>query len=195
MQQIVSNLQTGIISISDKFDLGAATSSISATPIFTSVGSEYTISFVNLQNVKKFTKFKYDTLGLTDGRFLRNYYRVSRDGNVWTEWLDLKRNIDNFPIVDPLDPLYLDIKWVRDGISSIGIIRILEYSIEGELERPVVTGDSTINLSPGQNVIWSAPYIFKVFSLSDIEVISPTGIDGVEIKYRFSQDNSRTWSR
>lgn len=194
MQQIVSNLQTGIISISDKFDLGAATSSISATPIFTSVGSEYTISFVNLQNVKKFTKFKYDTLGLTDGRFLRNYYRVSRDGNVWTEWLDLKRNIDNFPIVDPLDPLYLDIKWVRDGISSIGIIRILEYSIEGELERPVVTGDSTINLSPGQNVIWSAPYIFKVFSLSDIEVISPTGIDGVEIKYRFSQDNSRTWS-
>ena len=194
MQQIVSNLQTGIISISDKFDLGAATSSVSATPIFTSVGSEYTISFVNLQNVKKFTKFKYDTLGLTDGRFLRNYYRVSRDGNVWTEWLDLKRNIDNFPIVDPLDPLYLDIKWVRDGISSIGIIRILEYSIEGELERPVVTGDSTINLSPGQNVIWSAPYIFKVFSLSDIEVISPTGIDGVEIKYRFSQDNSRTWS-
>ena len=194
MQQIISNLQNGIISISDKFDLGAATSSTSATPIFTSIGSEYTISFVNLQNVKKFTKFQYDTLGLTDGRFLRNYYRISRDGNVWTEWLDLKRNIDNFPIVDSLDPLYLDIKWVRDGVSSIGVIKILEYSLQGELERPVVTGDSTINLTPGQNVIWSAPYIFKVFSLSDIEVISPTGIDGVEIKYRFSQDNSRTWS-
>ena len=194
MQQVVSDLQNGTINISQKFDIYAATASVDATPNFTSVGSEYIISFVNLQNVKKFTKFQYDTLGLTDGRFLRNYYRVSRDGNNWTDWLDLKRNIDNFPIVDTLDPLFLDIKWVRDGISTIGNIRILEYSLQGELERTETLGDSTISLPPGKNVIWSAPFIFKVFSISDLEIVSATGLNNVEIKYRYSQDNSRTWS-
>jgi hypothetical protein len=194
MQQVVSDLQNGTINISQKFDIYAATASVDATPNFTSVGSEYIISFVNLQNVKKFTKFQYDTLGLTDGRFLRNYYRVSRDGNSWTEWLDLKRNIDNFPIVDSLDPLFIDVKWVRDGISTIGNIRILEYSLQGELERDEVAGDSTISLTPGKNVIWSAPFIFKVFSISDLEIVSATGLNNVEIKYRYSQDNSRTWS-
>lgn len=194
MQQVVSDLQNGTINISQKFDIYAATASVDATPNFTSVGSEYIISFVNLQNVKKFTKFQYDTLGLTDGRFLRNYYRVSRDGNNWTDWLDLKRNIDNFPIVDSLDPLFIDIKWVRDGVSTIGNIRILEYSLQGELERTETLGDSTISLPPGKNIIWSAPFIFKVFSISDLEIVSATGLNNVEIKYRYSQDNSRTWS-
>ncbi len=194
MQQIVPNLQDGIISIYDKFDVNASSSSVDETPYFTSIGSEYIISFVNLQNVKRMTKFTYDTIGLTDARYLRPYYRVSRDGNAWTEWLDLKRNIDNFPVVDPLDPLYLDIKWVRNGTSTIGNIRILEYKLEGELERVVSTGDSTINLKPGENVILLAPYIYKVFKINDVEIISPTGISGVDIKYRYSQDSSRTWS-
>ncbi len=194
MQQIVPDLQSGIISIYDKFDVNASSSSVDETPYFSSIGSEYIISFVNLQNVKRMTKFTYDTIGLTDARYLRPYYRVSRDGNAWTEWLDLKRNIDNFPVVDPLDPLYLDIKWVRNGTSTIGNIRILEYKLEGELERVVSTGDSTINLKPGENVILSAPYIYKVFKINDVEIISPTGISGVDIKYRYSQDSSRTWS-
>ena len=198
MQQIVSSLENGTISISDKFDINAAVGSADATPYFNSIGSEYIISFVNLQNVKSITNFKYDTLGLTDTRFLRNYYRISRDGQSWTEWLDLKRVIDNFPVVDSKDPLYLDIKWVRAGQSSVGSIRILEYSINGELERNVVEtagdGFSTININPGENIIWSAPFIYKVFSISDIEIISSSNLTEVDIKYRFSQDNSRTWS-
>ena len=194
MQRIVSNLQNGLISISDKFDINSTTYSVDATPYFPTIGSEYIISFVNLQNVKKFTKFSYDTLGLTDGRFLRNYYRISRDGNNWTEWLDLKRFIDNFPEIDPLDPLYMDIRWVRSGISTIGAIRLLEYSISGELERETTTGESTISVSPGEKIIWSAPFIYKVFSISDLEIISATGVEDVEIEYRYSQDNSRTWS-
>ena len=198
MQQIVSSLENGTLSISDKFDINAAVDSIDATPYFNSIGSEYTISFVNLQNVKEITNFKYDTLGLTDTRFLRNYYRISRDGQSWTEWLDLRRVIDNFPVIDSKDPLYLDIKWVRAGQSAIGSIRILEYSIEGKLERPLVEtagdGFSTITIKPGENVIWSAPFIFKVFGVTNIEIISATDLSGLDIKYRFSQDNSRTWS-
>ena len=197
-QQIVSNLENGTLLISDKFDINASVNAVDATPYFTLQNPEYIISFVNLQNVSQLNNFKYDTLGLTDTRFLKNYYRISRDGDAWTEWLDLKRNIDNFPIVDPRDPLYLDIKWVRGGSSTVGAIRILEYSINGTLERTMFEsagdGISTVNLAPGENTIWSAPFIYKVFSIIDVEVISPTSLTGVDIKYRFSQDNSRTWS-
>ena len=197
-QQIVSNLENGTLLISDKFDINASANAVDATPYFTLQNPEYIISFVNLQNVSQLNNFKYDTLGLTDTRFLKNYYRISRDGNAWTDWLDLKRNIDNFPTVDPRDPLYLDIKWVRGGSSQVGAIRILEYSINGTLERTMFEsagdGISTVNLAPGENTIWSAPFIYKVFGITDVEVIAPTSLTGVDIKYRFSQDNSRTWS-
>ena len=198
MQQIVSSLENGTISLSDKFDIDAQINSVDATPYFNSIESEYTISFLNLQNVSQLTTFKYDTLGMTDTRFLKNYYRISRDNVAWTEWYDLKRAIDNFPTIDTKDPLYLDIKWVRAGSSAVGVIRILEYSIGGKVERNLVEtagdGVSTVNLTPGETVIWKAPFIYKVFSVTDMEVISAGDLTGVDIKYRFSQDNSRTWS-
>jgi len=196
-QKIISNLENGTLIMFDKFDANAV-NTINSTPYLNSIGSEYIISFTNLQNVSQITHFKYDTLGLTDTRFLKNYYRISRDGNSWTEWLDLKRIIDNFPIVDAKDPLYLDIKWIRGGSSTIGAVRILEYSIVGTLERPLFenAGDglSTLNIPPGKNTIWKAPFVYKVFSIIDMEIIAPTILTGVDIKYRFSQDNSRTWS-
>ena len=196
-QKIISNLENGSLIMFDKFDANAV-NTINSTPYLNSIGSEYIISFTNLQNVSQITHFKYDTLGLTDTRFLKNYYRISRDGNSWTEWLDLKRIIDNFPIVDAKDPLYLDIKWIRGGSSTIGAVRILEYSIVGTLERPLFenAGDglSTLNIPPGKNTIWKAPFVYKVFSIIDMEIIAPTILTGVDIKYRFSQDNSRTWS-
>ena len=192
--EINSNELTGKLSISDKFDITAATSSIGATPIFDSVGSEYILSFPNLQNVKKLTKFSYDILGLTPTRYLKPYYRISRDGQAWSTWLDLKKNIDNFPAFSSAFPMFVEVKWVRAGSSTIGIIKILDYLLEGELERQEVTDGSTISLSNGQTVIMKAPFIYKVFSISDIEVISGSDLSNVELKYRYSQDNSRTWS-
>ena len=193
MQQVYNTLD-GILTISDKFDINAATYSVEFTPYFYAVGNEYTLSFPNLQGVKEITKFSYDILGGTDNRYLKTYYRISRDGSAWTVWMDLKSVVDNFPVIDPNDPLFLDVKWIREGSNTIGAIRLLEYNIEGSLQRDVVDGESTINLTPGNSVIMKAPYIYKVFKISDIEIISSTGYTGVDIKYRFSQDNSRTWS-
>ena len=195
MYQISSDLETGVLKISDKFNISSSTYSVDATPYLMNIDEEYILSFTNIKNVKKITKFKYDTLGLNDLRFLIPYYRISRDGNNWTEWLDLKRYVDNFPLVDPKDPLYLDIKWVRKGTSSIGAIRILEYEIEGELERDEVPAGDGINILPGKTQIIKSPFIFKVFSIIDVEIISSSTLpDSVKIKYRYSQDSERTWS-
>ena len=194
MQQ-KSDLINGTIQIFDKFDIGATQSGdYNFTPTFTSIGSEYSLSFIDLERVKSFTKFQYDTLGMTSTRFLNSFYRISRDNKSWSEWFPLNRNIENFPVVDTKDLLYLDIKWVRAGSSDIGTIRLLEYVIEGELERDVVEDGSAIQLPVGKSLIMKAPYIYKVFSISDVEIITNSDISNVTIKYRYSQDNERTWS-
>ena len=197
MYDVVTNLNDGTITISDVFDINAATGSAEATPYFYQPEDEYVISFTNLQNVTEFTKFQYDTLGLSDERFLLQYYRVSRDGISWSDWFDLKRFIDNFPVIDPLDPLFVDIKWVRKGDSLLGDIRMLEYKLEGELLRAVDDGD-VVSIPTGETKIIKPPFIYKVFNITDLEIISPshqTGLpDGLILEYRYSQDSSRSWS-
>ena len=185
MYQIVSDNLTGKITISDKFDITAATASADFTPTFYQEGDEYILSFIDLQNVKKFTKFFYDGLGITEGRYLLQYYRISRDGQMWSQWYDLLRNIENFPIVDSKETLYIDIKWVRKGYSKVGTIRILEYIIEGDIERDESDLSDLISIPSGSLKIISSPFIYKVFRVQSYEIISPTGIDGCELKYRY----------
>ncbi len=197
MYNVETNPNDGTIIISDKFDINAPTASSEFTPYLYQPEDEYVISFTNLQNVKNFSKFEYDSLGLNDERYLLQYYRVSRDNISWSEWFDLNRFIDNFPTIDSLDPLYIDIKWVRKGISTIGDIRILEYSLEGEIDRPVDDGD-LVTIPTGESKIIKPPFIYKIFKITDLEIISPSHLtgfpNGVTIKYRYSQDSSRTWS-
>lgn len=195
MINISSDPILGTLVISDKFNISGGTFSSDATPFLSSIGEEYILSFPVLNNVTKLTKLTYDTLGLTDARYLLQYYRISNNGTNWSDWLDLKRNIDNFPAIDPKEPLYLEVKWVRKGITQIGIIRILEYKIEGEIERPVQEDNGIYTISSGKDLIIKPPFIYKVFKISDIEIISSTGIPtGCVIKWRYSQDSSRTWS-
>lgn len=192
---IDSDLINGKLVISEKFDFSAAITDANATPILLKPGDEYSLSFTDLRNVNKLTRFTYDTVGLTEGRYLLQYYRLSVNGNSWSEWLDLKRFIDNFPIIDPAEPLYLEIKWVRKGVSTIGAIRILEYKIEGELERTVTETTDAKTISRDSSLVIKPPFIFKVFRITDYEIISSTGIpNNCTIKYRYSQDSSRTWS-
>jgi hypothetical protein len=195
MSQIISDLNNGTITISSKFDFNADINDVNGTPIFQQPGDEYVLSFPDLKFVKKFTKLTYDTIGLTDARYLAQYYRISRDGNSWTDWLDLRRYIDNFPLVDTLDPLYIDIKWVRKGQSTIGIIRLLEFKLEGELDRPIDESGDAQTIAAGKTLIIKPPFIYKVFKITDVEIISSTGVPSdCSIKYRYSQDSSKTWS-
>ena len=123
----------GTIQISDKFDIAAAPGDINATPVFAAIGSEYTLSFTNLEKVEKFTSFRYDTLGMTSDRYLSNTYRISRDGNSWSDWMPLNRNIESFPLIDSKDPLYpARPKYVfRAGCSAQSLL--LPCSFSGKL--------------------------------------------------------------
>ncbi len=189
----------GKIIISDKFNIGASASQPDATPFFTNINDEYILSFANLQNISKLTKFTYDTLGTTDTRYLNTEYRISRNGVNYSDWLEVKPDtFFNFPLIDTLDPFYFDIKWIRKGSNSIGTIRLLEYEVIGEVEREEAELGEVIVVVAGETRIIKPPYVYKVFRIDDLEIISSTGTTtdttGVEMKWRYSQDNSRTWS-
>ena len=195
MYNTIINKENGIIIISDTYDVLSIPGSEDESPIFNKPGDEYILSITNLQNIIKFTKFTYDSLGLNDNRFLLQEYRISRDGINWSNWFDLNNNIENFPIVDPLDNLYIDIKWKRFGNSEIGNIKLLEWKLEGEIQRESnILQDSIINILPGQQKVIQSPFIYKVFKIDDIEIISPSGINELSIKWRYSQDSTKSWS-
>jgi hypothetical protein len=206
MSQILNDFNIGIINISQSYNISATQSEADATPYLEIVDQEYIISFIQLEKVKKFTKFSYVASDILETRYLDTYYRISRNGNTWTNWLTLIDNsidvnfefksdteIGNFPPFDPLDKMWIDIKFVRRGTKEDGDIRLISFELEGELLQDS-NDDGTAVVANGKESIIVPPFIFKVFKIKDIEIISPNTISGVDFKYRFSQDNSRTWS-
>ncbi len=192
MLQTITDFTTFEISISQEYNLGSTQSGIDATPYFDSIDSEYIISAINLERVVRFTTFTYSTIGVLESRYLDTSYRISRNGTVWTDWIELEEEINNFPPFDPLDPMFIDIRFVRKGTKTDGSIRLVSFGINGILYQP--ESSDTIPVSNGDQYISSPTDIYKVFRIDDIEIISSSSLTDVSFKYRFSQDNSRTWS-
>jgi hypothetical protein len=143
--------------------------------------------------VEKFSKFVIDYTGKTTDRFLISEYRISRDFKNWTSWYELPSTLKEFPPFTSTDTMYFDLRLTRKGTSTIGVIKLLDYTLSGSCIRNLVTTE-TLNLSPTINeIIMKPPYIYKVFKINDIEILFRGGtLDDVDIKYRFSQDYGRT---
>lgn len=215
MSNIVNNFNLGEISITEEYNISATQSEIDATPYFLHIDEEYGISFINLEKVEKFTKFEFETIGTLQSRYLESSYRISRNGTSWTNFLSFEeintsqrilatnsttytvtKNefvINNFPPFDPLDKMWVDIKFIRKGNKTDGSLRLLNFQLDGELLR----NDQSENvlILPGKDVIIKPPFVFKVFKIDDVEVITSSNLSDMDIKYRFSQDNSRTWTQ
>jgi len=129
MSQIVSQFDLGIISIVENYDLIVESLHPNAAPTFGTIGQELVVSFIQLKKVEKFTKFSYESIGTTNDRYLETYYRVSRNGNSWTNYLPLNSEINNFPPFSPLDSMYIDIKFVRVGNKEDGDIKLKSYNL------------------------------------------------------------------
>lgn len=197
MSEVVSDFNTGIITISDTFDRTATASAIDATPYLSAIDEEYVLSFIDLDRVTKFTTFTYSTIGQLSSRYLETEYRVSRNGTTWTEYMDLEPIIQNFPPFDPLDPMYIDIKFTRAGTKVDGDIRLLSYQLGGELLRNSTDEIVTIGASGSStdSIIIKPPYTYKVFKITDIEVLTDAASSAdFLIEYRYSQDNTRSWT-
>jgi len=191
MYTINKDTTTGVITIKDSFSI-SATGSLAA-PSFINIEDEYIITFTELEGVEKFSSFVYDYTGKTSDRFLVSHYRISRDLQNWTTWYELPNSIKEFPPFNSTDTMYFDLRLTRKGSSTIGVIKLIDYTLTGVCSRNLLT-QGTINVTPTVNeVILKPPYIYKVFGIDDIEILYRGGtLDDVDIKYRFSQDYGRT---
>lgn len=195
MASTITDNILGTIQISQEYDINTATSSQDFAPIFSKSGDEHIVNITNLDDVISFDTFKYTSSGEIENRYLKSYYRISRDSSSWTDWFPLSENID-FPEVNPKNKLYIDIKWVRECSSDIGDIRLLSYELNGTILREgsdLIDG-SFVGIKAGEQKIIGVPYIYKVFRLTDIEVLSSNN-SALNMQWRYSQDNGRTWSR
>jgi len=157
MYTVTKDTTTGIVTISDSFSISATGSY--AAPSFTNIDDEYITTFTDLQGVEKFSKFVIDYTGKTTDRFLISEYRISRDFKNWTSWYELPSTLKEFPPFTSTDTMYFDLRLTRKGTSTIGVIKLLDYTLSGSCIRNLVTTE-TLNLSPTTNeIIMKQPYI------------------------------------
>ena len=214
MSNVITNLDDGTIKIYEEYIISATPSDIDATPYFNQIGSQYTINFIQLNSVEYFSTLSFQTIGTLQTRYLEPTYRISRDGNKWSIFYPFEETntskvvitnnsltysvtqndyvITNFPPFDPLGQMWIDINLGRTGSKTDGTIQLVSLEMDGTVLRKTTDGSSLI--SSGVEVIISPPYVYKVFSITDIEIVSPSDVSNLNIEYRFSQDNSRTWS-
>ncbi len=211
MGQVISDQTTGVLKISDSWSISATGSS--GPPHFSMPDDEYIFSYLSIYNVESLKDFSFDYTGQTEIRYLEVYYRLSRDQLSYTNWLPITDNqlslrtdsisfhnnearITNFPPFSSRDPMYLDLKFKRSGSSVVGLIKLLEYELKGTLDRNITNGLSEVTVTPAVDpVIIKPPFIYKVFRIDDIEILSDSVLDqDFFVKYRFSQDYGRTVS-
>ena len=194
MSSTIKDQILGTIKISDEFDINSGTSSANYAPIFSESGDEHIVNIVDLDDVVSLDTFEYTSVGEIENRYLKTYYRISKDNSSWSNWFELSNEID-FPKINPNNKLYVDIKWVRECSSDIGDIRLTSYEINGTIVRngSDLTDDSFVCLGPNEQKIIGVPYIYKVFRIKDIEVLG-SNPELLNIQWRYSQDNGRTWS-
>lgn len=209
MAEINNDITTGNLLLTDSWSITSVGASVS--PIFYSPGDEYIYSFVKLENVESFKNFKFDYTGQTQVRYLEAYYRISRDQQNYTNWIEITdgvlslRNesssyykkefrIENFPPFSSRDRMYFDIRFVRSGSSTIGLIKLLEYEARLSLERNVSDGLSPVTVTTEIDpIIIKPPFIYKIFRIDDVEILSTGSFSSdFTIKYRFSQDYGRS---
>lgn len=135
--------------------------------------------------------FEYEAIGITNTKFLKTSYRQSRNGSVWTDWHELNGgNVSDFPYIDPLDNLYIELKF--EFVGDTGIIVLSNYSLLGKVKRDVYK--SNITLLPNEVKILKPDFIYKIFEIENVEIVSAVDVSDLDIRYRFSQNNSRTWT-
>jgi hypothetical protein len=152
-------------------------------------------SITNLEKVEKLSYFSYSADFTTDFRFLTTEYRISSDGTNWSEWLELKEEVYNFPDWTPAKDLFLQIKFKRSGESTISSILLKSWEIKLKTERNLVEEGKSILLNENSTTaIIKPPYIYKVFRIDEYELITRGDLENLSIKYRYSQDYGRTVS-
>jgi hypothetical protein len=160
--------------------------SIGATLIYNLTGSQ--------TQIKKLTSFKDLVIGETTTRMLERQYSFSTDNINFSNYVNIG-DFSEFVELSGDTLFYLRLKYKRIGTDTSGSITIQNAVFSGEWAVPEsYTLVELSNIDECQKLKHADT--FKVFKLTGFNLYS-SGTSAtriLEIKYRFTQNNGRSWS-
>lgn len=166
--------------------------------VLTTVGQEAIVQIDDVSQLISLDKFKSTFTGTNDTTVLQASYRIAiaSDPDRWSEWYDIPLNGETNCFIE-LSSFYdynIELKFTRSGKNDTGQINIKDFIWEGvwdvnSIEEPIL--DLTPEVSP---VILDSPDVYKVFRLDGYELVAKNFAD-LDIDYRISQDDKRTWTK
>jgi hypothetical protein len=165
----------------------------------TSSGQEVIISVDNVPNLESLNEIVTTYTGENNTRKLKMYYRIalSNEPNKWTEWeeIDPTGATDCFVELSPFYDYNIEIKFARTGSNTTGEIEISNFTWTGTWDANSIS-DGSVDLTPTISpVIYDVEDTYKVFSLSGYELVARNNLSSLEIEYRISQNDKRSWSQ
>ena len=164
-----------------------------------SSGQEKIIKVNNISLLEELRELTTTFSGENNTRKLSMQYRIalSNEPDKFSEWINIDPNGNTEECFVDLSPFYdynIEIKFIRTGGNTTGALEISSFVWEGvwganTITEPVL--DLTPSISP---VILDAPDIYKIFNLTGYELVARDNIAYLDIEYRISQDNKRSWS-
>ena len=178
-----------------KFD-GTFTMSWIGTPTYTDEISTQirdikTFSIVPLKSISSITKFTDIIKGETDEHYFKKYFSYSntRSGINYSENTSITELTQDYC---SLNNLYLNLYYYRiDTDNNVPSLTINTILIEGTYD--IEQTDSIVDVPDNDYVLFTPKDIYKVFKLTGYEIYG-VNTNNLQIKYRFTQDNGRTYT-
>ena len=179
-----------------KFD-GTFTMSWLGTPTYTDEISTQirdikNFSIVPLKSISSITKFTDIVKGETNDHYFKKYFSYSntRSGISYSEYSPITGITQDYC---SLNNLYLNLAYYRidADTTTIPALTINTIVIEGTYD--IEQTDTIVNIPDNEFILFTPKDIYKVFKLTGYEIYG-ANTNNLQIKYRFTQDNGRTYT-
>ena len=147
--------------------------------------------------IKNFTSYNISTEGETENSYLKILFKYKNSSEECENWSDLIpiENISGISfLTESSFDLELHIFRVDDNMENQSpIIYLKNINLNGNYEYQIT--DSIAYLEPGNEIVLEPKDVYKVFSLEDFSIDGGNLLPGgYEIKYRFTQNNGRSFT-
>jgi hypothetical protein len=117
-------------------------------------------------------------------------YRLTIDNVNFTNWERLDGTIIKQPIFNPYKKYTIYIRLSLSGTEPFNEVTINSFGLKGRLYRAIESGEEVFTISGNEEKIIKPPFVYKIFSIKNIEVISSNN-SNLSIQYRYSQNYGR----
>lgn len=165
------------------------------------VGDKLTLYMTEpIKGITSITSYNDNIIGETSSIYLKKFYQYKIGNAVeWSEMLPIESitSIPNFLTVCKKKSFELRLLYFRmddGGPNNSVVLSLSNISINGTFE--YTSSDTQITLKPSNNTqIFEISDVLKIFRIDNYEIISSAKLNSsYTVKYRYSQDNKRTWS-